>query len=246
MKKHLVVLLLLLLGATTAGQALANLTIIAENDWYPYSGEVDTQPRGLAVDIVKAAYKAAGVEVSLILRPYSRAMIEVKNGVHVGCFDTAYDKSLDADYLFHDESLFIAEIGIYGANDSPAINSVKELEGKKVGVTNGYTYSDEFDKNSKIIKEVAPGDLNNLKKLANGRVEYTVVYTRVNDHLVSANAQQLSGKYKKVGTLVTMPLFISFSKKHPDVQKALEAFNKGMALIKQDGTYDKIMSEWNK
>ena len=62
--KHFL-LLLFLMGAATEAFAQQRVTLVAENDWFPYSAERHGEPEGMAVDLVRAAYKAAGVELEL-------------------------------------------------------------------------------------------------------------------------------------------------------------------------------------
>jgi polar amino acid transport system substrate-binding protein len=119
--------------------AQETFTLIAEDDWYPYSSKREGKPVGLAVDIVHAAYEAAGVSVELVSRPYARCMLEVKQGKFVGCFDTSKDALTEKDYLYHQQPLFYATFGIYARSDHAQKMTAADLAGKKVGLTNGYT-----------------------------------------------------------------------------------------------------------
>jgi len=221
-------------------------TIVAEDDWYPYSAARNNQAEGLAVDVVKAAFAAAGAGVQLKLLPYARCMDEVKKGNEIGCFDTNNsDPNYQADFVYHKEPLFIGRIAVYAPAAFSGTVDVKGLEGHSVGVTIGYSYGVAVDSNTKIKKQPAETDIQNLMKLAAGRVEFALLYDKVADTLVAENKDKFAGKFKAVGVVSEDGLYISFSKIHPKAAEAMAAFNKGMSTIRSNGTYKKIEDDWN-
>ncbi len=224
--------------------AQETITLIAEDDWYPYSAERNGKPEGMAVDIARAAYQAVGVELTLISKPYARCMYEVKQGMYAGCFDTSKDAATEAEYLYPQEPLFYATFGIYTRADYPGQASINTLEGKRVGFTNGYSYG-LLESNEKIIRDDAPSDESNFHKLLFNRFDFTIVYTRVADVLMKERSQDFEGKIKLAGTTETIPLYISFSKTHPDGKRASELFDQGMKIIRQNGRYQEIEKEWD-
>ncbi|MDK2124739.1 substrate-binding periplasmic protein [Parachitinimonas caeni] len=221
------------------------VSIGAEDDWYPYSGKVNGQAKGMAVDIVGAAFKAAGIDVKFESLPYARCMAMAKSGEVAGCFDTARNSTLEKEYLWHKQPLFKARIAIYARADSKQSGlTTKDLEGKDVGVTNDYEYGEEFDRNTKIRRSVSNQDEQGFRKLAAGRVEYMVAYEKVADAVFKKNEKDFAGKFKAVGETAVPELYIAFSQKRPDNQKIVDAFNKGMDAIQKDGTYKQIVDRW--
>jgi polar amino acid transport system substrate-binding protein len=94
---------LLLLGlALSNARAEDTFRLVAENDWFPYSAERHGAPEGLAVDLVRAAFEAAGSKVELVSQPYARCLSEVEAGRQLGCFDTIREPSTEARFLFHE------------------------------------------------------------------------------------------------------------------------------------------------
>ena len=71
------------------------IRIGAEDDWSPYSSVAQGRPVGFAVDLVRAAWAASGVDVELVPLPYARCMKEVDRGLLAGCFDTLHDPILE-------------------------------------------------------------------------------------------------------------------------------------------------------
>lgn len=238
--------LMLWLACCAGGVARADTLLIgAEDDWYPYSANIDGEPRGQAVDIVRAAYRATGNEVKLVSMPYARCMKLTLAGKLVGCFDTSWDKSLVADYLFHRQPMFLAKIVIFARKDSTEHNlTTRDLENHRVAVTNGYTYGDDFDLDRAIGKDVSMRDLDGLRKLIAGRVDYAVVFEKVANYLAERYPVELAGRIKPVGEVRTMELFVSFGKRHPDAQRAVELLDRGLETIRRDGSYSRIEAAW--
>jgi polar amino acid transport system substrate-binding protein len=229
------------LGSVAAGESI---TLGAEDDWAPYSSKVDGEAKGFAVDIVREAYKSVGVEVKFVSVPYSRCMAETLDGVLLGCFDSARSGALEDNYLFHNKPLFIAQVNIFAAADSRESGlTTKSLEGKKVGVTNGYEYGGEFDSNTKVIRDVASQDEKGFSKLLEKRVPYMLAFEKVALSIFAKNPA-FAGKFKVVGVVDAPGLYIAFSKKHAAAQNALDKFNQGLELIQQNGTYAAIEARW--
>ncbi|MBF0595721.1 MAG: transporter substrate-binding domain-containing protein [Candidatus Omnitrophica bacterium] len=232
---------LFLFGAVSYGETVK---IIAEDDWYPYSASIDGGAKGIAVDIVSAVYKAEGIDVEFQPMNYDRGMALVKDGSAVGCFDTSRTKELEQDYLWHDEPMFAATSMFYASADSTGnVNSVNDLAGKTLGLTQGYSYGDKIDLNKGIDKEYSKSDEVILKKLVAKRVDYVIVFEKVADSLVTK--LNLQGKIRPAGKSETTMIYVSFSKTHPQGKKYCDLFSEGFRKIKADGTYQKLMDQWD-
>lgn len=235
----------ILLLATLATNSWAEtVTIGAEDDWAPYSSKVGKDAKGFAVDIVREAFKAAGVDVVFSPMLYARCMAVTKDGEMVGCFDAARNSALENNYLWHAKPLFNGKINIYSTADSTESSlSVKDLVGKNVGVTRDYEYGEEFDTNNNIKRSVADKDSQGFQKLLNKRIPYMVAYEKVANALFASN-KEFTNKFKAVGLVADPGLYIAFSKKHPDAPKFLAKFNQGFETIQNNGKYKAIEAQW--
>lgn len=236
--------LVLACGVFTSAQA-ETITLISEDNWYPYAALKNGKIDGFAVDVIQAAFAKAGIEVKFASAPYSRCLMMTKNGKALGCFNSLNDASLASDFLFHHEPLFKAVIGIY-AKEKTQKKPLKaiDLRGYRVGVTHEYTYGDKIENDKKIIREVAPSDLSSLRKLIVGRSDYSLVYTRVADYLQIAYPNELKGKLSQVGVALEDKLFVSFSKVWPDSARYAVLLDQGLLAIRADGTYKKLEKKW--
>ena len=243
--RHLVLPLLFLMSLLSPAGAGERVVLVAEDDWYPYSAKRNGQAEGLAVDIVRAAFAAAGVTVEFKTMPYARCMQAVRQGVELGCFDTLKDASTRDDYLFHEQPLFKATIAIYAPAAFAGSVNAQQLAGHSVGLTNGYTYGDTIEKNPAIRKDMAPNDFLTLRKLVAGRTEFALVYTRVADWLL-LQYPELRGGFRQAGVLLEDGLYLSFSRTRSDAPEAVRQLNRGLAQIRANGTYARIEADWQR
>jgi polar amino acid transport system substrate-binding protein len=230
---------------THADTAVTTIVLVGEDEWYPYSAYKDGKLQGLAVDVIEAAYAAVNVKVQFKAAPYARCMMLAESGQELGCFDSLKDSKLVKKHLFHQEPIFKAEIGIYALADAKEHSiKVRDLKGRHVGVTHGYTYSDEIDGDQLILREVAPTDVSNLRKLLLNRSDYSLVYTRVVDYLVSKYPAEFKDKIRQVGSLNQSDLYLSFSKHRPEAKKFANLLDIGLRKIKKNGVYTQIEQKW--
>lgn len=221
------------------------VTIVAEDSFFPYSVDNGGKPEGISVDIIKAAFKAVKVDVVFKVMPYDRGMSKVKDGDETAVFDAGRDSTVENDYLWPDLPLFDAEIKIYALKDfTGSIKSVKDLEGKKVAVTEAYPYGDEFMNNEKIIKEWSKTDEISLKKFAAKRTDFIILPDRIDIYLFSK--MNLEGKFKKAGVLLNAPGYLAFTKAGTEGKKFLALYNQGYDAIVKNGTLEKINKDWDK
>lgn len=235
----------LLACAVLPAMAADVITIGAEDDWYPYSGTVDAKPKGMAVDIVREAFKSADVDVKFESMPYARCMEEAKAGKIFGCFDAARNSTLEPHYLWHAKPLFVARINIYSKADSNEKDlSTKQLEGKAVAVTQDYEYGEAFDTNTKVNRIVSKHDIQGFRLVLTGKAPYAVAYEKVANHLFSQHKGEMGGKFKAVGATAEVGLFIAVGKTYPNAAKLVERFNTGFDTIVKNGKYKAIENTW--
>ncbi|QDQ24881.1 transporter substrate-binding domain-containing protein [Chitinimonas arctica] len=232
--------LLPILLLALAAHAAERVRIGAENDWYPYSGVVGGQPAGLAVDLVRAAYAAVGVEVELVSLPYARCMKLTRESLLAGCFDTLRNPLLEKQYRWHKQALFKGRIDIYARIDRHKGRiTLADLRGKRIAVTNGYDYGEAFDANKQMQRDIGDSDLFALRKLVAGRVDYALVYDRIATH-IARNEPQLGAGYKSVGTLIEPEIYLSFAPAYPEVEKLIGLFDQGLEKLHASGEYARI------
>lgn len=229
------------------GPALGKtLTLAAEDDYYPFSAEVDGELVGFVPELTVAAFNAVGVDVNFRIAPYSRVLLLVKSGNVVGGFTGAIDESNESAFHWHTTPLSVVRLAIWGRTDEDEEGlTAKDMEGERVSVTRGFFYTDEIDTNDKVQKIVAPSDASSLKMLALGRSDYALVTEKIGKTIVRESGDtMLEEGIEIVGLIAEVPLFAFFSKSHPEGKNAAELFQQGFDIIIQNGTHGEIMEHW--
>lgn len=237
--------LVLMVAVCGAAAAAEPLLIGAEDDWAPFSSGRDGKAVGMAVELVEAIFAEASLPVRLVSMPYARCMNETQAGRIAGCFNTTPDEQLRRDYLFHARPLFSDPTLIVArAGTTAKALRVADLAGKHVAVTNGYTYGDAFEADKSIRRETVLRDINALRMVAAGRVEYAIVYRRILGHLLRGEGKDLASQLTVVGEVQMNELYLSFSRRHPEAHELLRRFDAAHARLVANGRLVAIGKRW--
>lgn len=230
-----------------AGMAAETVVIGGEDDWPPYSAmKADKSgPEGLSVDLVREAFATQGVEVQFQALPFARCLQYAETGKVTGCFNVTRIDSNAETYCWHPTPLFEESLLIFGPTTTPRRDfSVKDLEGKVVGSTIGYTYPDSFSKNEKIKHFRAVSDDHLIKMLAAGRVEFILLNGMPGYRRINADPA-LKAKIKSVGMVSNDKFWLAFSK-HNEGPKYCELFEQGMQKLIESGKYEAMKADFRK
>lgn len=224
------------------------VTIAAEDDWAPYSsiGTDGSSAQGFAVDLVRAALATQDIEVDFLTVPFSRCLFYAQGTRAVACFDVTITDANRDQYIWHPTPLFEEGLAIFGPADDPRTDmGAKDLAGKVVGITNGYTYPTSFMEDPAIHRYNANSDSQLLQMLVAGRVDYILLntmpgYMRINQD------PHLRGKVKLTGVLQTDGFWLAFSKAHPDGARIAKAFETGLQALHKSGRYASMEADFRK
>jgi len=229
----------------------ANTLKIAILDFTPYEFQENNKIDGITVRIVREVFKRMNKPISMTKLPWSRALLYLQRGEIDGLFEILKKPEREefADYskvVLMDEtaSLFVLD-------DSFIVfdGDLNKLQNYTFGVRQDFSYGAEFDRTvedkviSKIVKKVYPEDL--LHLLNFGRIDiligdkYGIPYTY--------NKISTVKKHKKIKRLSPdvqyTPSYMAFSKKC-NLTNIRDYFDEVLSEIKRDGTYDKIIKNW--
>lgn len=234
-------LMLLFLLSFVPDGAAETITLGAENDWIPYSNPDGT---GMANGIVRAAYEAVGIRVRFKVGPYNRLLKMVRDGEILGAFNVPKESSNENEYIFGKTPLFVAQSAYYENVDKPLSAGRKEelVNGEKVGVVFDYGYGDFFSRNNRIRKEWVRSELLNVRKLAKGRIDATILYDKTARKLIRENG--LKDKIVKAFDSERAEIYVAFSKTFPRARYYADRLDEGLAIIKSNGTYKKTVDAY--
>lgn len=238
----------MLAGCALAGAACAapaRLQVLVEDAASPWSNRAG---EGLANDMVRAAFAAAGVDIELVVVPYARCKALVMQGGAAGCLSMSAAPELRKLVRFADKPLFSTIPRFYyNVDHKITARSDSELtSGMRVGIVHGYEYPPfvaQFRARG-IIVESARSDVANLRKLAAGRIDVALVMT---DEMRSDDlVQQQAGVSNIAVAFVSAPMgsYIGFSTRHPDGDMLRRKFNAGFQAITDNGVRNGLHDSW--
>jgi hypothetical protein len=162
--------------AAPAAPAPAPVHVLVEDAASPWSDHLGV---GLANDLVRAAFEAAGSPATLTVVPYARCKALVLQGAAPSCFSMSAAPELKGTVRFADRPLYSVTAHFYAAKHS-RLRSLGDLRpGMRVGIVNAYEYPPEVQELARrgVILESARSEVVNLRKLAAGRLDLALVLT---------------------------------------------------------------------
>lgn len=222
-------------------------------EWPPYIGS-SIKNDGYVAQLVTRAFELGGGNVHYTFLPWARALLSVKKGTSVGVFPEYYDSSRESEMVFSDPFpggpvglLHLQELPLEFTID-PRLDIEGALQGLakyRFGVVRGYLNTPEFDQARYLEKIQSSSDTNNLMMLLKGRVDIVFIDELVAQDIIQSSIPELQGKVEMMHpVLAYKPLYVAFSRQHPDHKQALIIFNRGLAVLKQSGELDALLVEF--
>jgi polar amino acid transport system substrate-binding protein len=234
---------LILLGNVSA----ETIIIGAENDAAPWSYGNGT---GYVNDLVKAAFKAVGVDVQYEVYPYARCKALTISGRLAGCFSTGKTAEMEKELFFPEKPVIAPSNILYVKKNSPlsGCDSKKWKKNTSIGLVQSYEYPDSVDELKKVHSlqiDYSMSEVLNLKKLSFSHVDAALItIDEVHSLVYLSKLAQVAPDFKVLCNYGSLPSFIAFSKKNPKGATALKDFNNGMKKIHANGELKKLQNEW--
>ncbi len=234
--KRLIIMLTML--SITIGFAQETLKVVT----FQIPVMVESKSEGVFIELVNATAEKAGIKVEIEVLPPPRAI----GGFMSKSFDMLFP-ALDIQFhgkekpLASKEIIYVKQDFAFTKKGNNVIKNISELEGKSVGITAGYPYSEEilFNKNLKI--QEAPSDDQNVKKLINNRIDVFIVEEKSGlGAFAKENTQEF--EYASEFPISKQDVYFAFQKNTKGT-KLEEKFSKALLELKNNGVFGNIMSK---
>lgn len=199
---------------------------------------------GFITAIVKAAFERAGDHSELEFMPWARAMKEVREG-RCDMLMGAYYSEERAKTYYVSDPIYIFKVGFVARKDL-GITSYKSLQDLKpyvIGIARGYVVSDAFAAANYLHKEMANNHVLNVRKLYAKHLDMIAMAFAQFRYYARQQHQDLSKVVFLEPPLKEHTVHMLVSRKIRDGQQLVQDFNRGLASIRKDGTYDRILEE---
>jgi polar amino acid transport system substrate-binding protein len=242
MKKIVLALIALFM---MAGIATAETKItLATVDWEPYYGS-KLENGGFTVAIADAAFKKVGYAMEIQYMDWNRAVALTTSGKVDGLFG-CYRSAEREKVMNMSEALAAVELVLFskkGANIT--YSGIESLKPYKIGIMRGNANTEEFDSATFLKKESVNKLELNVKKLLGGRIDLIIGSKLVIQDLINKQFAKDADKIEVVKpALQSNALHIGFSRKIDGHDKIVADFNKGLQMIKDDGTMAAIAKKY--
>jgi polar amino acid transport system substrate-binding protein len=233
-------------------RAQSTLTLRADS-WYPFNGEPEAANPGYVVEILKAVFGKENLKIDYQIMPWKRAVADCQSGAIDGVIGAL--KSDAPDLVFPDEPMSISSQVFYVKKGSDwKFTGIDSLRGKRLGVINGYSYSEKMDayvkaneKDASLI-DLAAGDTpveQCVKKLKAGRID---CYLEVEPVFLAAVPKygMASDDFVSAGPLAEPdPFFVAFTPKKPEAKKWAQIWTDGLKELRKSGKLAEILAKYN-
>jgi polar amino acid transport system substrate-binding protein len=244
-------IVVVLLMAACSGLAQQTVSLRADN-WYPLNGNPADAKPGYVIEILKAVFEKDGGKVDYSIMPWKRAVGEVEKGAVDGVIGAL--KSDTPEFIFPEEPIGISENACFVKKGSPwTYSSLESLKDHRLGIVNGYSYSDKLDEyikqnqgNARLIDESSGdnADEQAIRKLQAGRID-TFVEVRM---VFWAQVTRLGLKtedFAEAGLVSQAePLYVSFSPKRPEARALAARLTAGIREMRASGELAKILAKY--
>lgn len=201
----------------------------------------DNSAVGVYPALLNEAFSRMKMSVSMEPMPWKRALDALDRGrAAVGGIYRTQERLKKYDFS---DPLFEEVIQVVEARERPfPFDGLESMKGKRIGVLRGWSYGDEFDRaraEGLFIVEEVEGDVQNFLKLQAGRLDALIAVKEAANAAISSLASPRDF-IVQAKPLTANLACLAFSKE-VNQRKLLEEFNKTLAAMRQDGTWDKIV-----
>ena len=246
--KYLVLIMLLIL-CSGVGSAEERPVIFATGEWPPFSSE-SLPDYGRAAALVSAICRVVGIVPTYKFYPWKRAELHVAHGEIFAAFPYAISEKRKESYdfsepLFHGINMFLYYDQNPRTRSAITYESTEDLQEYRIGVISGSFLSAAF-KDANLKYESTTSIDQSIHKLVAGRLDFCVddlvVLRDAVQRLYPDKADNFKFLPKPFGKKTPTGLLVS--RTYPHAQELLDTFNRGLAIIKKNGEYDRIIQTY--
>ncbi|MDT0602319.1 substrate-binding periplasmic protein [Thalassotalea castellviae] len=246
-KKFFIRLLTLMMVSLSSISVAEQLIFVAEDlPPYHFNGQ-NNQPTGILVDLIDAVMLQAKIPYKIELMPFARIYTVTHETPNVVMLSLMKSDDRAAEFKWIGKS-FKSKAFLVGLKNREDIN-IKNLEQAKqhiVGTIRGY-HSEKYLKDAGFTVNKNMHLSVNYKHMWNMLFEQHIDFILTNFIAIEKEMTSIGFKQSDIKAVIELTdfpgdLFLATGLSTPD--KTVDKLSKALAQIKENGTYDKIMSKW--
>ena len=235
----LAALVVLLLTQACAAMAQSGPVRLATTDWPPYIAR-DLPQQGYAAEVARQAFARVGIEAEVVFLPWKRTMEDTRTGRFHAFLPAYFSSQRMRDFVFSAPFAGGELAFMVRKNSTLAYKTLRDLEGRLIGVVRGYDNTPAVDSADFLTKEEAVDDEMNLRMLLSGRLDMAVADVNVANYIVSRRLGRPGAIRPLTPTLGERLLYLCFPKSRPDHLELVALFDEGLAAMHADGSLRRL------
>lgn len=230
---------LLLLSQTATAEKLR----LVADAWPPFT-DATLVNGGVATDIVSTALARAGYASDFEQVPWARALLGVGEGRYDVLVNAWFNEERTHIGQFSSEYL-LNRVRFLKRKDTPIeYNNLQQLHTYPVAVVRGYAYSPEFDGDAALQKVQVHSFPMAVRMLAADRVKLTLEDEYVARYYLARESPKVRNAVEFLpNPLSENSLHILVSLKNPDHEQIVAGFDREIAAMKVDGSYERLLRQ---
>ncbi len=223
-----------------AGKGEKVIIVGGDRDYPPYEFMDSTgHPSGYNVELTRAIAEVMGMNVEFRLGGWS----ELRTALQAGQVDVlqgiswSEERGREVDFSLPHT---IVNHAVFSRKDSPLINSLDEIKGKKIavhrsGIMHDFLVRQKFP--AELVLTATPADA--LRLLAAGKTDYAIVAIVPGMYLI--RELKLTNLIPAIRNVATHRYCYAVEKGNGEL---LSRFNEGLAILRKTGQYETIYNKW--
>lgn len=229
------------------GVAARDAVNLASIEYPPYTGE-QLKHDGVITQIIQEAYARVGYEVGI--RYYTAAKAaKITEAGGVDGLAIVRMRRERKNWVLYSDPMPATEVVFYKRKNMEIPFDGKNylaLWSYSFGTGTGFDNPEGFDPvlRGQTHVRVFRDDLEVLRKLEAGRIDLAIIDKFIAQYVLNTQMPESVEALDWIGPpLSTEPNYLAISRKAPQAQKKLDDFNRGLAMLAQDGRIHAILAE---
>jgi len=224
--------------------AIASDIIVMTGEWKPYVSN-ELPHNGFFAEIVSQVFKTSGLEATFHFAPWPRCEANIKHGKAFAAFPYTINKTRKVFAWFSEPIALSRSVFFYNREKLSDFDytNMEDLKPYLIGGIRGYFYEETFSK-AQLSIDYSENESDAFKKLFFGKVDIVPVNELVGWGIIKQlykNQTDLFSTSKSAMSDTELTLMVS--KTFPGARDLMQTFNKGLQIIKNNGTYNEILIE---
>lgn len=216
------------------------IVVGGNHNYPPYEFfDMNGQPAGLSVDLIRAIGDVMGMDVKIKLGEWGTIREELMDGTID--MTLGINQTEDRDKVFDFSSpTTVVQHAVFARRDSPKVKTLEELRGKRVVVNRGgimHDYLTHLGFGKDLILTNSPAE--SFRVLASGEYDYAVYALLPGMYIIKEN--KLTNLVPIVNNVASFKYSFAVKDGNHELQSRL---NEGLAILKKTGQYQEIYDKW--